>query len=83
MKELKNWPPEVPWEGRTLRKALQEKGYINNFREALYQIYREGVVQPMLNGYKITPVEAVQLIKKAGGIPVLAHPLTSENFGTV
>jgi predicted metal-dependent phosphoesterase TrpH len=62
-----------------IAQALQEKGYINNFREAFTKYIGRGG-PAYVERDKITPVEAVQLIKKAGGIPVLAHPLTSENF---
>jgi predicted metal-dependent phosphoesterase TrpH len=60
-------------------QALLEKGYINNFREAFIKYIGRGC-PAYVERDKITPAEAVQLIKKAGGIPVLAHPLTTENF---
>jgi predicted metal-dependent phosphoesterase TrpH len=62
-----------------IAQALLEKGYINNFREAFLKYIGRGG-PAYVERDKITPVEAVQLIKKAGGIPVLAHPLTTENF---
>jgi predicted metal-dependent phosphoesterase TrpH len=62
-----------------IAQALLEKGYINNFREAFLKYIGRGA-PAYVERDKITPVEAVQLIKKAGGIPVLAHPLTTENY---
>jgi predicted metal-dependent phosphoesterase TrpH len=62
-----------------IAQALLEKGYINNFREAFIKYIGRGG-PAYIERDKITPVEAVQLIRKAGGIPVLAHPLTSENY---
>jgi 3',5'-nucleoside bisphosphate phosphatase len=61
-----------------IAQALLEKGYINNFREAFTKyIGRDGPAY--IERDKITPADAVRLIRKAGGIPVLAHPLTTEN----
>lgn len=60
-------------------QALLEKGYINNFREAFSKYIGRGG-PAYVERDKITPEEAVQLIRRAGGIPVLAHPLTSDNY---
>jgi 3',5'-nucleoside bisphosphate phosphatase len=56
-------------------QAMLEKGYINNFKEAFYKyIGREGPAY--VERDKISPAEATQLILRANGIPVMAHPLT-------
>ncbi|HEX7474865.1 MAG TPA: PHP domain-containing protein [Dehalococcoidales bacterium] len=60
-------------------EALLEKGYINNFREAFAKYIGRGG-PAYVERDKITPAEAVQLIRRADGIPVLAHPLTSDNY---
>jgi predicted metal-dependent phosphoesterase TrpH len=61
-----------------LAQAMLERGYITTFREAFAKyIGRDGPAYAERE--KIKPVEAVQLIVKAGGIPVLAHPTTAEN----
>jgi len=60
-------------------QALLEKGYINNFREAFAKYIGRGG-PAYVERDKITPEEAVQLIRRAGGIAVLAHPLTSGNY---
>ena len=58
-----------------IAQAMLEKGYITTFREAFGKyIGRDGPAY--VEREKITPVEAVQLILKAGGLPVLAHPTT-------
>jgi predicted metal-dependent phosphoesterase TrpH len=58
-----------------IAQAMLEKGYITTFREAFNKyIGREGPAY--VEREKITPVEAVHLILKAGGLPVLAHPNT-------
>jgi predicted metal-dependent phosphoesterase TrpH len=73
---------EIAGEGSVGRphiaQALMEKGYISIFREAFDKyIGRNGPAY--VERDKITPVEATQLILRAGGIPVLAHPFTFEN----
>jgi 3',5'-nucleoside bisphosphate phosphatase len=58
--------------------ALLEKGYINNLREAFDKyIGRDGPAY--IERDKITPLEATRLILRAEGIPVMAHPYTSDN----
>jgi len=63
-------------------QALLEKGYINNFREAFAKYIGHGG-PAYVERDKITPAEATQLIRRAGGIPVMAHPLTSDNYATL
>jgi 3',5'-nucleoside bisphosphate phosphatase len=62
-----------------IAQAMLEKGYINSFREAFIKYLNRGG-PAYVERAKITPVEATQLIVRAGGLPVLAHPLTFENF---
>ncbi|MDP2718625.1 MAG: PHP domain-containing protein [Dehalococcoidia bacterium] len=55
--------------------AMVEKGYVGSFKEAFDKyIGREGPAYAERD--KMTPEEAVELIIKAGGIAVLAHPYT-------
>jgi predicted metal-dependent phosphoesterase TrpH len=73
---------EIAGEGSVGRphiaQALMEKGYISIFREAFDKyIGRNGPAY--VERDKVTPVEATRLILRAGGIPVLAHPLTFKN----
>jgi predicted metal-dependent phosphoesterase TrpH len=61
-----------------IAQAMLEKGYISTLREAFIKyIGRNGPAY--VERDKITPADAVRLIAAAKGIPVLAHPLTSEN----
>lgn len=54
--------------------AMVEKGYIANPQEAFIRyIGRTGPAY--VEREKLTPVEAVALVKRRGGLPVLAHPL--------
>jgi len=58
-------------------EAMLEKGYIKNMREAFQKyIGREGPAY--VEREKMTPVEAVGEVLKYGGLPVLAHPLSTK-----
>jgi predicted metal-dependent phosphoesterase TrpH len=54
---------------------MLEKGYITSLKEAFTK-YIGSKGPAYIERQKITPPEAVALITKAGGLPVLAHPLT-------
>lgn len=61
-----------------LAQAMLEKGYIASIKEAFTKyISRSGPAY--VEREKMTPVEAVALILKANGLPVLAHPLTTSD----
>ncbi len=58
-----------------IAQAMLEKGYVTSFKEAFTKYI--GFKGPAyIERQKITPLEAVALVTKAGGLPVLAHPLT-------
>ena len=59
-----------------IAQAMLEKGYIQDFKEAFNKYIGHGG-PAYVERDKLTPVEAVQLIVKTGGLPVLAHPLTA------
>ncbi len=57
-----------------IARAMMEKGYVSSTSEAFVNyIGRNGPAY--VSRYKITPLEATQMILEAGGLPVLAHPL--------
>ena len=61
-----------------IARALQEKGYITSFEEAFNKYIGSG--RPAyVERTKIAPAEATQLILRANGLPVLAHPRTLTN----
>jgi len=74
------WPrvQEIAGDGAIGRphiaRAMQEKGYIASFEEAFNYIGHGGPAY--VSREKMTPEEAVALIKRSGGLPVLAHPFT-------
>lgn len=57
-----------------LALAMLEKGYVGSFREAFTNYIGRGA-PAYAERRKVTPLEAVELILLAGGLPVLAHPL--------
>ena len=61
-----------------IAQALLEKGYITSFKEAFDKyISREGPAY--VEREKVTQVETVELILRANGLPVLAHPFTIDD----
>jgi hypothetical protein len=55
-------------------QAMLEKGYVATMAEAFERwIGREGPAY--VERYKLTPAEAIALVRRVGGVPVLAHPL--------
>jgi predicted metal-dependent phosphoesterase TrpH len=73
---------EIAGEGSVGRphiaQAMLERGYISSMREAFNKYISRGG-PAYVERDKITPAEAAQLILRAKGIPVLAHPLTCED----
>jgi predicted metal-dependent phosphoesterase TrpH len=58
-----------------IAQAMLEKGYVTSFKQAFSEYL--GHNRPAyVERDKMTPKEAVELIIKAEGLPVLAHPLT-------
>jgi hypothetical protein len=57
-----------------IARALIERGYVGSVDEAFSRFLRRGG-PGYVEGQKLLPQEAVSLIKKAGGVPSLAHPI--------
>lgn len=58
-----------------IARAMIEKGYITNFEEAFEKYIGHGG-PAYVERDKMTPAEAVELILRSRGLPVLAHPFT-------
>lgn len=58
-----------------IANAMLEKGYVSTFKEAFDKYIAQGG-PAYVERSKISPAEAVKIIIKAGGLPVLAHPFT-------
>ena len=61
-----------------IAQAMLERGYIATFKEAFTKYIGWGK-PAYAEREKMSPVEAVELILRANGLPVLAHPLTINN----
>ena len=92
--KLKNLGVHIDWErvqeiagtgsiGRPhIAQAMLGKGYISSMKEAFDKyISRNGPAY--VERDKMTPIEAVELILKFNGLPVLAHPFTASNPETM
>jgi len=65
-----------------IAEAMLEKGHIPSFKEAFTRyIGRDGPAY--VEREKITPGEAVELVSRANGLPVLAHPPTASDLETL
>jgi 3',5'-nucleoside bisphosphate phosphatase len=60
-------------------QAMLEQGFVNSFKDAFLRFIGKGC-PGYVDREKIEPADAIQLISRAGGIPVMAHPFTCENF---
>jgi 3',5'-nucleoside bisphosphate phosphatase len=56
-------------------RAMVKAGIVNSTYEAFHK-YIGDRCPGYISGFKLTPAEAIKLIKDAGGVPVLAHPYT-------
>jgi len=55
--------------------AMVKAGIVNSVHEAFYKYIGDNC-PGYVSGFKLSPREAMDLIKSAGGVPVLAHPYT-------
>ena len=56
-------------------KVLMDKGYVGSVQEAFDRYLSKGGAA-YVDKFRFTPVEAINLIHRAGGVAVLAHPFT-------
>lgn len=61
-----------------IARAMQEKGYITNIKDAFKQYLGKGC-PAYVERYRIGCKEAIDLIKRLGGVAVLAHPGLVDN----
>ena len=58
-----------------IAQVLLNKGVVHNIDEAFIKFLRKGC-SAYVERYRLQPLEAIQAILRAGGVPVLAHPFT-------
>ncbi|MFN3966479.1 MAG: PHP domain-containing protein [Endomicrobiia bacterium] len=63
-----------------IARLLLEEGYINDIREA-FQKYLGFGKPAYVPKFRLKPEDAIRMIKKIGGVPVLAHPFYG-NYGS-
>lgn len=56
-----------------IARALIDKGYVSTMEEAFEKYLKLGAVA-YVERYKISILDTINLIKNAGGVPILAHP---------
>lgn len=61
-----------------LAKFMAERGFVSNYREAFVKYIGEGG-PAYVSKFRLTAQEAIKLILKVKGIPVLAHPYSISN----
>ena len=61
-----------------IAQAMLEKGYVASLSEVFDKYLGRGGLG-YVEWQKIAPAEAVELILRASGLPVLAHPSTADN----
>lgn len=61
-------------------RALVEAGHVGSFDEA-FSLWIGRDCPAYVERYKISPEDAIQLVRQSGGIPVLAHPYTYTRGG--
>jgi len=71
--QVKRFCPGVSIGRPHIALAMLEAGYVDSFQEAFSMYLKEGALAyTSLDG--LTPEKAIMLIKKAGGLAVMAHP---------
>jgi predicted metal-dependent phosphoesterase TrpH len=63
-----------------IAKILLQKGIVKTIEEAFSRFLRKGA-EAYVPRFLFTPVEVFNMIRQAGGISVLAHPLQLKNAG--
>jgi hypothetical protein len=58
-----------------IARALVNKGYVSSIDEAFSRYLKKGAVA-YVEKFRFPPEEAIAIIRRAGGIAVLAHPFT-------
>lgn len=61
-----------------IAEALLKAGYVGSYEEAFHRFLADGK-PAYVEGPKLLPAEAMDMIFRAGGVPVLAHPHTFDN----
>lgn len=73
-KDVKKYATGVSLGRPHVAKAMIEKGYIDQIGDAFTDEFIAGGGKAYVEKKNVLPAEAIEVILKAGGIPVIAHP---------
>ncbi|MEC9490222.1 MAG: PHP domain-containing protein [Halanaerobiales bacterium] len=73
-KDVKKYATGVSLGRPHVARAMIDKGYIEEIGEAFTEEFIAGGGKAYVEKKNILPAEAIEVILKAGGIPVIAHP---------
>ena len=73
-KDVKKYATGVSLGRPHVARAMVEKGYIEKIGDAFTQEFIDGGGKAYVEKKNVLPAEAIEVILKAGGIPVIAHP---------
>lgn len=83
LEELKKRQPGRYVGKPVIARAMAEKGYIDNYKEAFSPgRFLESSQAKAVKKEPFSSTGAISLIRKAGGTPVLAHPIQIKGMGT-
>lgn len=78
VKQLEDRESEGTLGRSAIARLMIEAGYVKDKKEAYDQFIGEGA-PAFVERFKLTPEEAIELIKASGGIPFWAHPGDGDN----
>ena len=73
-KDVKKYATGVSLGRPHVARAMVEKGYIEKIGDAFTEEFIDGGGKAYVEKKNILPAEAIEVISKANGIPVIAHP---------
>lgn len=73
-KDVKKYATGVSLGRPHVARAMVEKGYIEEIGDAFTEEFIAGGGRAYVEKKNVLPAEAIEVILKAGGIPVIAHP---------
>ncbi len=73
MEEVTNLAREGSVGRPHIARVLAQKGYVSSVKDAFEKLIGQNA-PAYVERYKLLPKEVIQLVLKAGGVPVLAHP---------
>src|SRR6056297_658895 len=73
-KDVKKYATGVSLGRPHIARAMVDKGYIEEIGDAFTEEFIDGGGKAYVEKKNVLPAEAIEVILKAGGVPVIAHP---------